>query len=236
MNRITPLAIAAVILSLAAGAEAQFISTLGKAGDATTPPDFYFKGPGGAGAARWVGMPFVTDAQSYSLDSFQVDLKLVTPGLNIGAYLFSANATYMPVGPITPGGFVPNTSPGAEFSRITFTPTSPITLDASSKYVFVLGVINSGPTAGEYQWNWTSASNGFTTPSGGSWSMPAQVNLGSFTGLTPPDMSMIAWTASTNDRLIGAVNATAVPEPGNYLSIAAVMALGLAGWRRFRRA
>lgn len=236
MKRIvTPLAIAAVILSLTAGAEAQFISTLGKTGDAT-PPDFYFTGPGGGGAAQCVGMPFATDAQAYSLNSFQVDLKLVSGTLNIGAYLLSANGTYMPVGSITPGGFVPDISPGAEFSTITFTPTSPITLDASSKYVFVLTVINNGPITGDYQWNWTSSGNGFTTPSGGSWSMPAQVNLGSFFGPTPPDTSLITWTASTNDRLIGAVNATAVPEPGNYFVFAAVAALGLAGWRRLRRA
>jgi hypothetical protein len=234
MKRIvTPLALAAIILGLAASAEAQYISTLGKAGDAT-PPDFSFAGPP-TGACVWLGMPFATDAQSYALNSIQVDLKNISGTANIGAYLFAADGSYMPVGTVNPGGFVPDTSPGGAFSTITFTPTSPITLSASSKYVFVLSVIN-GPATGDYQWNWTSSGNGFTNPSGGSWSMPAQVNSGSFSGPPPSDVSTITWTTSTNDRLIGAVNATAVPEPGNYLPIAAVMALGLAGWRRFRRA
>lgn len=176
------------------------------------------------GASSYLGMPFVTDGLAYTLDS--VTARVFDTGGSPGemqAFLYAADASFLPTGAaltaFTFGGIPANSGPDTEF-----TPSSVVTLDPNSRYLFALQ-----PMSGNYVWRESSAAAGFDTPGGHAWDLPA--------GLVNSGDAGATWSylGTYQFRNQGAVAATPVPEPAEWAALGGAALLGFAAVRRWRR-
>ena len=196
---------AAVILG-ANNVHAQvFVTTLTKPSDGNI----------GVVGNQQVGMSFATDGMSYDLNSISVPINENTAATLTGE-LFLADGSDLPTGTA-----LVSFSHGAIAGTVSFAPTVSITLDPGTSYVFALR-----SPSGDYSWDSTLSNTGFDQPSGGAWSMAAVLPASVDGGASWFDAS------GGGERAMGAVNATAVPEPGAYVLATAVGLIAFAVWRR----
>lgn len=154
------------------------------------------------------GMPFITGPSDYTLDSVTVMLKQNSGTSKIEGTLFLADSNFLPTGAPISLTFTPGAVPTSDFGAVIFTPDATITLDASTAYVFVL----STGTDGAYEWRDTTDTG--DTAIGG-WSFPQPyVKAFSTTQYNDP-----TWDngGGGNYHFMGAIEATAVPEPSTFV-------------------
>jgi hypothetical protein len=156
----------------------------------------------------WAAQSFLPDANSYSLISIDaiVGGGSTNPPPVVVAELHSDNAGL--VGNLITTLTSPSVS-GAPSAR-TFTPDSPVTLSASTKYWFVLG--SQAPGDGTYFWSYAEG-NG-------------QVGPGALDNYNYSTDSGVIWSNFGSDNpFYLQVNVTAVPEPGTLALVAMAVTL-----------
>lgn len=175
----------------------------------------------GVNINEWVGLSFTTDGQSYTLGGITIPVYVNTAGV-LDAQLYAGTAGGDPTGSVL-ASFNFGTIPGTT-GNVTFTPASTFTLNADSRYVFVLS------TAGAGTWGWSSAPSGssYATPAGNTWTLGTKATLSFDSGST--------WSQPSSFMPRLSVNATAVPEPAAYAAMLGATALAGVMVVRRRRA
>lgn len=186
----------------------------------------------GADSQNRVGFVFTTDAHSYALNSITANLFENNAG-TVVAQLFAADGSAFPTG--TSLGSFSYGAISASASNVVFTPTSAISLSASTEYVFVL---TSTGVNSNYGWNTARGDAVISMPAGNTWLMPSGHDYSGDGGTSWALNSAPPFPGSALILPLVAVDATitAVPEP----SATAVMSGGLSllvllAWRRFSR-
>jgi len=154
------------------------------------------------------GMPFITGPSDYTLDSVTLMLMQNSSASPLTGSLYLADANFLPSGSPISTDFTLSAIPSGSFGAVTFTPGTTISLNASTAYVFVL----STSLDGSYGWRDTTDTG--DTAIGG-WSFPQPyVKAYSTTQYGDP-----TWDngGGGDYHFMGAIEATAVPEPSTLV-------------------
>lgn len=185
------------------------------------------------------GLSFTTDSNPYTLTSIALRAREFESGILIGS-LFAANSNNLPTGPFL-GGFNTPTFSTSDHTIGLFTPTSTITLEANTRYVFTLTTA-AGAGAGRWEVLTIRNSFGFTRPDGGSWNyentFPSRIY-----GVSQ-DPESIPWADSNasiadpvnSNRFHTEISAVIIPEPHSLaLCSVGLIILGIGSRRSARR-
>jgi hypothetical protein len=168
------------------------------------------------GPTQWYAASFTMGSTPYKLSDVQVTL-----GNNPVAgttFLLETDASGHPSGTVV--STLPTNTPafGSGTTTYTFSPGSPITLAAGTKY-WLVGHTPTG--GGNTAWN-----NSSSNPAGSG---------ATFSGFASSGNSGSAWTTATNSVLFQ-IDGVAVPEPSSLILVGTVACVGAAaGWRRRRK-
>lgn len=197
-----------------ASASNTYVSTLDKDGRAVIPLKVVGEMEEGG------GMPFRTDSGQYQLDNIVINLRMVGHEYNFSIGLYRA-LQWSPMGEELVSFSMPS-SFTYDFEDVVLTPDAPFTLEANTSYVLLI-VPRSSDAA--FDWHVAQTTDGYTTLPGHPWTMLGTVLMTLDGGET--------WFESSGNtfRAMGAVNATAIPEP----TTAAFLAVAFIGYGVCRR-
>ena len=219
MNLRSTLPLLAVQLSLAfTGHAAVVLSNLGQ----TFLGYDYVTGPASAEVSHAAQFSTGPNAGGYSLESVQISIRNVS-----GTTAASGNFTlsiynHDGTAPSTVRALLTGVSDPATTGTYTYN-ASGVSLAASTTYWVVARVTSGGST---YLWNYANSAtlDGPATD----WTLTGTY-ADSFTSALPP------WIVDTGTPSMLAINATPVPEPSEYASVAGLAGVRAAGWMRRRR-
>jgi hypothetical protein len=170
-----------------------------------------------------IAQAFLTDSHPWNIADIQARMGGVVGTVSLTAEVHQADGAgdFLPDGSLRVATLtVP--SFGVPMENATFTPTTPLSLSANTKYYFVM--VSSGGSVG---WDYAASMN-----ADGIGSIPATKTYSYIDGSTSP-----FWVSGDGAAQVFAVNGTAVPEPAAAMAWALGLlgvAAGRAGWKRFQ--
>lgn len=195
-----------------------------------TPTQILGSADGTAGARLWKGVGITMGSVAYTLTSVDLRLRNVNGVTDLPTVsIYVAHPTNN-----RPSTFIatltnPTFSDPTVATNYTFTAASPITLNASARYIIVVQQLGTAPVGSDTTFEWLTSSSTMvpTGVAGTAWANSPYANGSS------PGTNSVSYSGAYNwIQLNGAISA--VPEPSTYVALTGAAVLAVAIGRRRR--